>query len=1026
MHSTRSFHLFTRFSIPVAVFLFLAAVVVLLAASCGGDEPASPGGDAAPQATSEAKSRGEVISAGYSNTCWVRADGSVACWGKDNLGQSSPPRGEFVSVSVGRGHTCGVRDNGSAACWGHNFNDDYGQSIPPAGEFVSIDAGDWHNCGVRTDGTVTCWGADGYGQSSPPPGKFTSVSAAYHHTCGLRDDATIACWGEDDDGESTPPQGEFSSVSAGYSFTCGVRNDGSIDCWGDDDHGRATPPEGEFASVSAGYDHACGVRPDSSVACWGDDVRGQSTPPQGKFASVSAGSIHTCGVKSDGSAACWGDDDDGRTTPPRTTRGAAVPTRAPAATAAPQPTEAPLASQEGLRIAGPCTSDILKEGVFTGIWRDGCPLDVSDWSKGFAHYYRFRIADTSLVVIELAAHASDAAAGLALLQGEVGNESVLAFNSDIGFARMQVQLAPGEYTIEAKATRQVVGNPYFDLHFDLPDTATEAPFEEEAILKYEGICTSSFQSEGAVRSEWIENCFSYGSSLNYAYYYAFRINLPTTISIELTSGENAQLLLLQGPVGAWDELESYASGNSGRIEFITHLPAGEYVIEVASDYLANYELSIDLEDSPPSPTSAPQPTPAPAPTAAPGEPATLEEYAAMVAGGAGAIYVGDLTQLAGPAPYHDDKLGDDDGMVPLEALERHRWIYESDYYQSLLDRANLANPSPLTSSGESIWLQFACINRALPPCLLLEGFLAPVLEAGTNGQLTPLVISFRELGLAGPDTLSLLRDGTLSAATVYGGYVSHELPQFGIQNLWGLYSSPEQAFEASQAIIKDIDRLVLAETGGFIMNHSWHAGDQFMFCRERIDTPDDFEGRIIRSDAAAMSDWLNGMGADAQFLSFAEVYTALERSILDCAVASADAAYSQRWYEVTDYIIGPLPSFSFSPNVINAGVWRSIPHDLQQILIEYAAMSELEALRLAAVQNEVGLPRNIDAGLEFIPFSDEMNRRSLESAMNSVIPNWVDRVGGPDALIVTDTFNNKVGPIVGLRIQPNGEVVKTN
>ena len=30
--------------------------------------------------------------------------------------------------------------------------------------------------------------------------------------------------------------------------------------------------------------------------------------------------------------------------------------------------------------------------------------------------------------------------------------------------------------------------------------------------------------------------------------------------------------------------------------------------------------------------------------------------------------------------------------------------------------------------------------------------------------------------------------------------------------------------------------------------------------------------------------------------------------------------------------------------------------------------------------------------------------------MNSVIPNWVDRVGGPDTPIVADTFNNKVGP----------------
>ena len=139
----------------------------------------------------------------------------------------------------------------------------------------------------------------------------------------------------------------------------------------------------------------------------------------------------------------------------------AAPTTVPAAPAA---TPAP---QEGLRIAGPCTSDILRDGVYTGTWRDGCPLDVSDWSKGFAHYYRFRLDNTNLVVIELQPYAQAATVGLALLQGQVGNESVLAFHSDVGYARMQVQLAPGQYTIEVKATRQVADDPYYDLYVDI-------------------------------------------------------------------------------------------------------------------------------------------------------------------------------------------------------------------------------------------------------------------------------------------------------------------------------------------------------------------------------------------------------------------------------------------------------------------------------------------------------------------------------------------------------------------------------
>ncbi len=61
--------------------------------------------------------------------------------------------------------------------------------------------------------------------------------------------------------------------------------------------------------------------------------------------------------------------------------------------------------------------------------------------------------------------------------------------------------------------------------------------------------------------------------------------------------------------------------------------------------------------------------------------------------------------------------------------------------------------------------------------------------------------------------------------------------------------------------------------------------------------------------------------------------------------------------------------------------------------------------------------------MEFVPFSDEMNRLSMEVAISSVVPNWIDRVRGRK---VVETFNQKVGPIVGLRIQRNGEVVKTN
>ena len=62
-----------------------------------------------------------------------------------------------------------------------------------------------------------------------------------------------------------------------------------------------------------------------------------------------------------------------------------------------------------------------------------------------------------------------------------------------------------------------------------------------------------------------------------------------------------------------------------------------------------------------------------------------------------------------------------------------------------------------------------------------------------------------------------------------------------------------------------------------------------------------------------------------------------------------------------------------------------------------------------------------------MPFSDEMNFRSLNTAvMEHVVPAWVNRVGDTDHPIIADSFNNKVGPIVGLKIDEDGSVVKIN
>ena len=399
----------------------------------------------------------------------------------------------------------------------------------------------------------------------------------------------------------------------------------------------------------------------------------------------------------------------------------------------------------------------------------------------------------------------------------------------------------------------------------------------------------------------------------------------------------------------------------------------------------------------PEPTATPRPTPAPTPTRA----QTLAQYAAEHAGGPGAIYVGDLSQLVGPAP---DGI---DGDVTLEALERHRWIYESDYYEELLSKAKLSTATPAVYHGEPLTIDYACVDLTELPCKLMETYFAPNLKNRTNGQVEFIVHGI-------PD-FATMAAGLLTSSLAYASVSPSD-----VQELWGLYQSREQQFEVTQVIVKDIEFTEwFSWNDGVLLNMTWYPGnDQFLFCKEEIDSLADFSGKRIGTDRWSLTLWVNGMGSEGQVIGFDEIYDALDLGTIDCGMAGASAGHSQFWYEVAGYIIGPLPGFPAGFNGTLASNY--LPNDLKQIIAEELAKHELEILRLAAVQNEIGLQRNINSGMEFIPFSEEINNHSYNTAaLEHVLPalfEWNK-----------DAFNDKIGrPILGLRIKADGTVVRIN
>src|SRR5438094_1550556 len=180
---------------------------------CWGDNSTGELGDGT---TTNASTPGAVagiggaatVTAGGFHTCVRMPDGTIQCWGRNNAGQLGDPATtafesptpvrvsglSATAVTAGGFHTCALPGDGTVRCWGQN---DLGQlgngtndpvpnrpstfnptpvTVSGITTAVAVSAGGWHTCALLQDGTVRCWGDNTWGQLGdgapvpPPPG----------------------------------------------------------------------------------------------------------------------------------------------------------------------------------------------------------------------------------------------------------------------------------------------------------------------------------------------------------------------------------------------------------------------------------------------------------------------------------------------------------------------------------------------------------------------------------------------------------------------------------------------------------------------------------------------------------------------------------------------------------------------------------------------------------------------------------------------------------------------------------------
>jgi len=271
------------------------------------------------------------VSVGGNQSCGIKEDGTLLCWGGQYEDELCPPEEQFSQVSVGAEYACGVTTDHRALCWGQSRD---GNLNAPAGEAVEVAAGESgeepFSCGVAaSDGTGICWGANTYGQLDIPDG-LAHIDLGLSNGCGIEGGGAlgIKCWGLGSwNANLAPKDGGYSEISLGAVHSCARKDDGTVVCWGGQggiytEMNLTDVPTGSYNRVAAGAFATCGIDSFDELVCWGNAADGVTVnPPDGTFVDVAVGgrleqpqTQHACAIKSTGKMVCWGNDDDDQST----------------------------------------------------------------------------------------------------------------------------------------------------------------------------------------------------------------------------------------------------------------------------------------------------------------------------------------------------------------------------------------------------------------------------------------------------------------------------------------------------------------------------------------------------------------------------------------------------------------------------------------------------------------------------------------------------------------------------------------
>lgn len=238
--------------------------------------------------------------------------------------------------------------------------------------------------------------------------------------------------------------------------------------------------------------------------------------------------------------------------------------------------------------------------------------------------------------------------------------------------------------------------------------------------------------------------------------------------------------------------------------------------------------------------------------------------------------------------------------------------------------------------------------------------------------------------VGGPETIpandmfDAVRNGVIDFAIVPTTYYSNQVPE--MIALDGSLLSPEE--ERAAGAVELIDEAHRQHGVVYLGKATAGFGYNLMLNKEVDWENIDLSGLVVRI-SLVNKDFFQSMGASTQTIAPPELYTALERNVVDGFGWPAIGAISYGFHEVTKYRVAN--SFYQLADVVlfNENTWNSLPDEVKDGFVEAMAKAEIDTQSLFQGLIEEEEAAYVAAGAEIITLSSEAEAAFIAKAQES-------------------------------------------